>query len=175
MREIKFRAWDKKTKKMRAVNSIVFHYEEECFDFDNSRLPKVVNLWGKDIIKDKATVLHREIKDVELMQYIGLKDKNGKEIYEGDIIKHLFREDTAVIKFGKYHNVFDSQKSYHYGFYVDWQTKNTKNTRKDLGYWIEILDESNIIGNIFDNPELLNNADKQASKYADNEVLKSAT
>ena len=138
MREIKFRAWDKKTKKMRAVNSIVFHYEEECFDFDNSRLPKVVNLWGKDIIEDKVIVLHREIKDVELMRYTGLKDKNGKEMYEGDIVEvteedeylHLeWDEDTAsFVMSGRHFELdFDSYWSY----------------------------EIEVIGNKFDNPELL--------------------
>lgn len=165
MREIKFRAWDKKTKKMRAVNSIVFHYEEECFDFDNSRLPKVVNLWGKDIIEDKAIVLHREIKDVELMQYTGLKDKNGKEIYEGDVVKKV---DTNGLGWHRERNCkvsFDKE-----GYWL-------LTTEYGDGYWIGEVDieQLEVIGNIFDNPELLNNADKQASKHADNEVMKPAT
>ena len=59
MREIKFRAWDKENKVMQTP-------------FDLSSNPKY---WCK------------KLKDFPLMQYTGLKDKNGKEIYEGDIIK----------------------------------------------------------------------------------------
>lgn len=143
MREIKFRAWDKKTKKMRAVNSIVFHYEEECFDFDNSRLPKVVNLWGKDIIEDKAIVLHREIKDVELMQYTGLKDKNGKEIYENDIVGFYWQDRTkcscGVVGYGAFNcTCCDGVYGWHFG---------KQDIREHYDY--------EVIGNIFDNPELL--------------------
>lgn len=42
------------------------------------------------------------------------------------------------------------------GFYVDWDNANKKSRfRKDLGYWISMLEEINVVGNIFDNPELL--------------------
>lgn len=87
MTGIKIRVWDKKSKKMRAVNSIAFHYEEENFDFDNNRLPKVINLWGKDIVEDKPVILKREADEVVVLLCTGIKDKHGKDIYDGDYIK----------------------------------------------------------------------------------------
>lgn len=63
MREIKFRCWY--NNQMNKVQDISFRN-------------KTINLFGADIIK---------FEDGVLMQYTGLKDKNGLEIYEGDIIK----------------------------------------------------------------------------------------
>lgn len=87
-----------------------------------------------------------------LCQFTGLCDKNGKKIWENDIIKYHFGEIYAPIKYGCYQNCFDSQKAEHVGFYVDWS--DDKCLRKDLGYWIDMVDTMPV-GNIFDNPELL--------------------
>ena len=77
MREIKFRAWDKSCNKMRGINGI-----QDCFSL---RSDGICN------------------EDYILMQYTGLKDKNGKEIYEGDVDKHGnvvgFCEKTASFQF----------------------------------------------------------------------------
>lgn len=87
-----------------------------------------------------------------LCQFTGLCDKNENKIWENDIIKYHFGEIYAPIKYGCYQNCFDSQKAEHVGFYVDWS--DGKYLRKDLGYWINMVDTMPV-GNIFDNPELL--------------------
>lgn len=87
-----------------------------------------------------------------LCQFTGLCDKNGKKIWENDIIKYHFGEIYAPIKYGYYQNCFDSQKTEHLGFYVDWT--GDKCLRKDLAYWIDMV-YAMPVGNIFDNKELL--------------------
>lgn len=95
-----------------------------------------------------------EIKPDTICQCTGLKDKNGKLIWENDIVKDFFSDACAQIRYGSYQNCFDSTKAEHIGFYVDWSGKYTKYYRKDFGYWIHMVDIE-VIGNIFDNPELL--------------------
>lgn len=94
----------------------------------------------------------RLINSDTICQYTGLTDKNGNKIWEGDIIKYHFREVYAPVKFGEYQSCFDSTSTSHIGFYVDWDEKH--DFRKDLGYWIKLVD-AEVVGNIFDNPELL--------------------
>jgi uncharacterized phage protein (TIGR01671 family) len=93
-----------------------------------------------------------KVSSETLCQFTGLTDKNGQKIWENDIIKYHFGEIYAPIKYGCYQNCFDSQKAEHVGFYVDWS--DDKCLRKDLGYWIDMVDTMPV-GNIFDNPELL--------------------
>lgn len=95
-----------------------------------------------------------EVEKNTICQCTGLKDKNGKLIWENDVVKDLFSDACAQIKYGSYQSCFDSTKTEHVGFYVDWSGKYTKRYRKDLGYWINMVN-SEVIGNIFDNPELL--------------------
>lgn len=92
------------------------------------------------------------VDEKTLCQFTGLCDKNGNKIWENDIIKYHFGEIYAPIKYGYYQNCFDSQKTEHVGFYVDWT--GDKCLRKDLGYWIDMV-YAMPVGNIFDNKELL--------------------
>lgn len=84
----------------------------------------------------------------------GLKDKNGKLIWENDIVKYHFGDAYAPIRYGEYQSCFDSTSTGHIGFYVDWTGTKKENMRKDLGYWIKMI-EADVVGNIFDNTELL--------------------
>lgn len=101
-----------------------------------------------------ALVARDEIDPETICQCTGLKDKNGNLIWENDIVKDLFSDTAAPIRYGSYQSCFDSTKVEHVGFYVDWSGKYNKNYRKDLGYWIHMVD-AELIGNTIDNPELL--------------------
>lgn len=107
-----------------------------------------IEVWSEDDINfysvDPSTVC----------QCTGLEDKNGRLIFENDIVKDLFSDIAAPIRYGSYQSCFDSTKVEHVGFYVDWSGKYIKNYRKDLGYWIHMVD-AEIIGNAIDNLNLL--------------------
>ena len=78
-RIIKFRAWDKKSKKMRQVENIVFNTGFYLEPNDNT--VKLIWLKGYDVIEQKDIMIKRE-KNFELMQFTGLYDKNKVPIYE---------------------------------------------------------------------------------------------
>ena len=82
-----------------------------------------------------------------LCQYTGLTDKNGNKIWENDICYNVI--DKCVICYGIYDN--NSYCEEHMGFYINWEKLKNK-YRQDIGYWTS---EIEVIGNIFDNPELL--------------------
>lgn len=70
------------------------------------------------------------------------------------MVKDLFNDTIAPIRYGSYQSCFDSTKTEHVGFYVDWSVTDKKYMRKDLGYWINMVDVK-IVGSKIGNPELL--------------------
>lgn len=82
---------------------------------------------------------HARDEDIELMQFTGLKDKNEKDIYEGDIVSD--DDIERIIKWG-WHQDADSYYEYGVGF----------NINPDLAKRFVVL------GNIYENPELLKSA-----------------
>lgn len=83
-----------------------------------------------------------------LCQFTGLCDKNGNKIWENDILK-AWDDQYAQVKFGLY-NPGCAIREYNQGFYVVFSKESF--LRKELGYWCK---EFYVRGNIFDNPELL--------------------
>ena len=133
MREIKFRAWDKTDKEMVNVDLIMFN--------DKTTLEKAH-------ILDERNDVHY-LNDVELMQYTGLKDKNGVEIYEGDIIEHHYGL-TKVI-YGRSHNEMGELRE-SVGFLRVGINNNDLWCTTSLTYGLKSYE---VIGNIYQNPELL--------------------
>ena len=131
MREIKFRAWD---------------YQKNSWAKESDVLPSMGLTFG---INDFFIKDGHEIDRWEFCQFTGLKDKNSKEIYEGDIINPLSETET---KYSKKRRI-----AYIVSF------KNGSFTAQ--GYNGELVIEPNlydiihrgfeIIGNIYENPELL--------------------
>lgn len=91
---------------------------------------------------------YAEIDPKTLCQFTGLCDKNGNKIWENDILKT--RDDQyAQVKFGLY-NPGSAIRAFNQGFYVAFSEESF--LRKELGYWCK---ESYVRGNVFDQPELL--------------------
>jgi len=139
MRTIKFRAWDKEYENM-FHNAYPFEHlvYVEMFDDDETF----------QRYKHKMMVVNRKYfyfiiaKDIDLMQFTGVLDKNEKEIYEGDIC----RLEKAVYKV--YWN--DDR----------WGLEGAKGWDYDSGDYyrgddINNWDEFEIIGNLYQNPELM--------------------
>lgn len=128
-REIKFRAWDKQNKKI--VDSFI----------------EFVKNNGNNVMSE--TVVERNYPDGafdigDVMQYTGLKDKNGKEIFEGDILVFGNNNPIEVSFDNGCFNVFEEPLGWNFDEVEDFNPIKT-----DFKY-------CEIIGNIHENPELLN-------------------
>ena len=98
-----------------------------------------------------AGIEDSEIDKNTICQFTGMTTQSGQKVWEHDIIQHQYGEEKAAVEYGTYHSELDTRHTAHCGFYVDWNERHV--LRKDLGYWIEMGAE--VIGNAFDNPELL--------------------
>lgn len=135
-REIKFRAWLKKEKKMVQVSRLPLKAKNGKYEDGQS----VGWYYTDQASYNDYDIDYSNIEDIELMQYVGLKDKNGKEIFEGDIVNTNI-DLMGIVRFD-------------IGYYFEWITNNLVSIwNKDMKVWVEWGLE--IIGNIYENPELL--------------------
>lgn len=144
MREIKFRVWDKD-------NSQMYYQTEDFKDLAliNGQFKPVLN----NLINNSFNWYRR---NYELMQYTGLKDKNGTEIYEGDIVtysvKGFKKINKTVMTFNEEHG------AYLFGIYEGVKMPCGKKTRMNK-YTRKSVNNVEVIGNIYQNPELLEGVD----------------
>lgn len=147
MQEIKFRAWIKSVETMVDVESIDF--SEELITHKNLREDSLVDLEPASQI-DPFYLSY--FSDIELMQFTGLKDRSGVEIYEGDILKNLKHGNQLVWVY------WEGCKEKYGDRWIKWGGWNFRKTLNDerLKYALH-GDSLEVVGNIYEHPELLNN------------------
>ena len=125
----KFRAWDKRRKEMWKVATL--HIEDEYADLFKTNIYEKPfdNPWAK-------------FEDLILMQSTGLKDKNGVEIYEGDIVRRArpCKPEDEIMHIGF------ANGSFYTTFFPDW-------CRTSLFSYIEFGNQVEVIGNIYEQPD----------------------
>lgn len=140
MRTIKFRVYDKLVNKMLDVKQITYSLSGK-----NMGVTSVLPIYRGDwkVGEQSRPLLTGEY---ELMQFTGLSDKSGKEIYEGDIVQIGIGADTLVEE-------------------VKWVDENNwMNDKCPVNGWVNhesiYKEKPEIIGNIYSNPELLTKENK---------------
>lgn len=122
----KFRAWDKLRKRMSTVDRIYFDTE------------------GVQL-RDDDGLYWRDFRNIALMQSTGLKDKSGVEIFEGDVaVMDGWRRQVVTFGTQEVEEEFGSVRIYR-GF----------NLYLGGGYPNAVMSEFEVVGNIYENPELM--------------------
>lgn len=135
----KFREWDAEREKLFKGKGMSYGVRR---DFDNSFVIEFEHMEDLDAINKDGSI------DRVVMMSTGLKDKNGTEIYEGDIIDKGYlsnvHDEVGVVTFGK---GVDSD-GFHAEVWLGWIT--------DKGSSIfDVHNKCEVLGNIYENPELL--------------------
>jgi uncharacterized phage protein (TIGR01671 family) len=138
-REIKFRAWDKLYSKMHNGEDVylALHGDRVIQDSYFTTESQCASVGFEDFIVDRQD-------QFELMQFTGLLDKNGKEIYEGDVLRTSIRYEDATLP-----HIGEVVYCCEYGSFA---------TRNDAGntlFHSHCINTREVAGNIYENPDLL--------------------
>ena len=131
----RYRVWVKTEKR------IVFSDDILSIDYENKEIV-TQQVYFVNGLPDDRDIYCYDFDEIELMQSTGLKDKNGKEIFEGDILDYKGRK--ALVRW------HGSYASFIYRFVDELQKRKTEWKPLYLAYM-----KCEIIGNIYENPELL--------------------
>ena len=134
MREILFKA-----KRVDNGEWVVGQYVNTCYPGNDKETGHFIVVYPNE---------YHEIYTSTICQFTGLYDRYGNKIWENDILK-TWSDEYAQVKFGLYSTGFASDDC-NQGFYVEFPEDAIY--RHELGYWCK---ETYVIGNVFDNPELL--------------------
>ena len=135
MREIKFRAWIKEGRQL----------NEDVFSIHGDGSVSVISEYTIDGEHRERELVSYPANAIEIMQFTGIKDKNSKEIYEGDVVKWIITR--GIIEGGTSKVVYCPET-----MCFALQDKGV------MSVWgMDEVIELEIIGNIYENPELLNN------------------
>ena len=145
MKKVKFRAWDEGSDRM------IFQHDMNCVtgnkEYYFSLYEESVELLHYD--EDYSAYVNC---NAELMQYIGLKDKNEKEIYEGDIVKFIDEEVTYSDCGYDYDEFINTGRVIFNDKLMGWDITNRNMDLEEIWHYSEYIE---VIGNIYENPELL--------------------
>jgi uncharacterized phage protein (TIGR01671 family) len=152
---IKLKAWGKKLKIVCDVAAINFYFGNIVLLAENEEQRKLFQKLNKEALIDCNDRLSIPLDEVEIMQYTGIKDDYGVKIYENDIVLYIpllvsnLEQFKGVVKFSKG------------SLWI--------NNEKDAIPLFTVFDSLKVLGNMFENPELLgdenNGFRKASSKY----------
>jgi uncharacterized phage protein (TIGR01671 family) len=137
MRQVKFRAWDKHENKMITKFMIGSSTDPESKE------------WTCPIVWIGNEWLNHE--GLILMQFTGLQDKNGVDIYEGDIIRFLDCVDCSTESGNDFNEIVNVGVIYFCDQDNGWDITKREQDKED----VFVSDNMEVIGNIHENPELL--------------------